>query len=208
MSETTAPAKGQSRFMRLALILSVALNLAIAGLVIGASLKFRAEPPPPIRDLNFGDFSAAMTPGQRADLRRHFVDQAPDLGQLRGQMRREREALLVILRAEPFDATGFGNALAETRKRHTERSSQAEAALREVIAQMSSAERRDLAARVEAEMRRPPRKGPPNGPHKGARGEMRTDAAPPPPVEETAVGLGADGGSADRGGRADAAVNP
>jgi uncharacterized membrane protein len=182
MTDTTVPGKGQSRILRLALIVSLSLNLAVVGLVIGTSLKFRAAPPPPIRDLSFGGFSAAMTPEQQAELRRHFADQAPDLRKLRAQLRGDREALLAILRAEPFDTTGFTSVMANMRIRYTEPSRQAEAALLEVIMRMSPAERRDLADGVEAEMQRPPgpRNGHRNGPRDGHCTGMPTDAVPPP----------------------------
>jgi hypothetical protein len=140
MTDTTVPGKGQSRILRLALIVSLSLNLAVVGLVIGTSLKFRA---------------------------RHFADQAPDLRKLRAQLRGDREALLAILRAEPFDTTGFTSVMANMRIRYTEPSRQAEAALLEVIMRMSPAERRDLADGVEAEMQRPP--GPRNGHRNGPR---------------------------------------
>lgn len=95
------PATG--RGLRFALAVSVAVNLAIAGVVGGAVL--RADGPrghPMHRDLGFGFFGEALTPGDRAELRRLMVA-SRDVLPSRQEMGQDLAAILAALRAEPFD---------------------------------------------------------------------------------------------------------
>ncbi|MGL5361762.1 MAG: periplasmic heavy metal sensor, partial [Bosea sp. (in: a-proteobacteria)] len=91
-----------SRGLRIALALSVALNLAVVGVVGGALLRRDdgAQGRGMVRDLGFGQFNQALTPEDRAELRQRFVRQAPGLFHDRKAMRADLDALLAALRAD------------------------------------------------------------------------------------------------------------
>lgn len=155
MSETTAPTKRPGRLLRVALVISIALNLAVAGLVVGSAVKFRGERPVPLRDLGFGAFTDVMTKEQRARLRQAFFAQAPDFKDLRRQMQSDRSAVLDSLRAQPFDPAAFGHALAAMNARHAARTGYGEVLLRDLVTSMSNEERAAFVDRLQAEMERP-----------------------------------------------------
>jgi uncharacterized membrane protein len=94
------------------LALSLALNLAILGMVGGAMVRGgMAGHTAMVRDLGFGPFSEALRPEDRKALRQAFFERVPDFRQTRRQMRADTAALLEALRAEPFDAGAVSTAL-------------------------------------------------------------------------------------------------
>lgn len=150
MNDTVAPGARPGRGVRIALAVSVALNLAVAGLVVGSTLTHRGERPGPVRDLGLGAFTEVMTKEQRASLRQVYKRQSPDFGAMRREMRAERAALLASLRAQPFDPEAFGRALTEMNARHAGRLHHGELLLQEVIAGMAPDERLAFADRLQS----------------------------------------------------------
>lgn len=152
MNETVAAGARPGRRLRIALALSVALNLAVAGVVIGSMVTHRGERPGPVRELGLGAFTEVMTRDQRASLRQIYKRQSPDFGTMRREMRAERAALLDTLRAQPFDPDAFGRALGEMNARHAGRLHHGELLLQEVIAGMAPDERLAFADRLQTYM--------------------------------------------------------
>lgn len=94
----------RNNVVRWALVASLAVNLTVAGLALGAYLH---GPPPAhggFRDLGFGPYDAALQPADREALRSAMRAKAGDLAALRGQMAADNAAILAALRATPFDA--------------------------------------------------------------------------------------------------------
>ncbi|MEM5478165.1 periplasmic heavy metal sensor [Pacificibacter sp. AS14] len=117
MSDTNTGQKSRgSQRMRLVLILSLAVNLAVVGLVAGAALRGgerggvsgddRARAMQ-TRDFGFGPYVAALEHEQRRDIGRAFIKKAglPDAARAGAQAK--FEAILDALKAEPFDADLF-----------------------------------------------------------------------------------------------------
>ncbi|MFT4151752.1 MAG: periplasmic heavy metal sensor [Paracoccaceae bacterium] len=157
MSETTPPRpeapKASGRGLRIALAVSVALNLAVLGVMGGALLKFRAAPPPPVRELSFGPFTDALTPEQRTELRRAFVAKNPDFRSVRREMRADTSAMLASLRADPFDPDAFSALIGRMNGRLTARTADGQEVLRDLILSMPADQRRAFADRLEMELR-------------------------------------------------------
>lgn len=150
-----APPARSSRGLRIALAVSVTLNLVIAGLVGGAIL--RDGPPgrmPRDRDLAFGPFAEALRPEDRRELRRALLDRAPDLREARRLMRGDAEALLAALRADPFDPAALDAAMATMRGRLEAQLALGGEALRGLLLGMEPAERLAFADRLEKSLRR------------------------------------------------------
>ncbi|HEX9858674.1 MAG TPA: periplasmic heavy metal sensor [Paracoccaceae bacterium] len=154
------PQAGNGRWLRLALAASLALNLAVAGVIGGAILKgAREHRSAMVRDLGFGPFTEALGPEDRAALRSAFLERAPDFRARRRDMREDFAAVLAALRAEPFDAAALGAAMGRQMGRAAEQMALGQALMTEHIAAMSPEARKRFADRLEASLtRRPPRR--------------------------------------------------
>jgi uncharacterized membrane protein len=108
------------RWVKVALALSVALNLAVAGLAVGAMLKDGRRGGMP-RDLSFGPFTEAFSPEDRKALREAFRDRMPAFRASREEVRAEFQTLIATLRADPVDPAALGAALAAIEARNADR---------------------------------------------------------------------------------------
>ncbi len=142
-----------SRGLKIALILSVALNLAIAGLVLGAWLGDGPRKGMP-RELSFGPFSDALSDKDRRALRKGLQDRAGEFRTSREGSRAEFETLLSTLRADPFDPAAMTAALVAIETRNAERLELGRSLIETRLVEMSTAERQAFADRLEKGLRR------------------------------------------------------
>ena len=174
MTETGKPAAAprSPRWMRIALVASLALNLAGVGVVAGAVLGHskRLPRPPMVNDLGFGPYTDALSAEDRRALRRAFVERAPDFGELRRLMRGDFDRLLTILRAEPYDAGAAAEVISAQRDRARKGFDLGHELLLERLQTMQPAERAAFADRLEQALSRPPG-------HPGKEREPGKDAA-------------------------------
>lgn len=141
--------------LRIALAVSVALNLAVAGVVVGAMVKHdgpagRMEG----RDLGFGPFTEALTPEQRATLRRAYIAKMPDLRAARQEMRADQRTLLANLRADPFDPAALSAVLASQSQRATGQLAVGQGLLRDLLLSMDAQARHGFADRLEERLKK------------------------------------------------------
>ena len=148
------PRPGFSRGLRWLLIVSLALNLLVAGLVVGALARHGGpggRPRP--AELSLGPFARALEPEDRRAVLRSLGDR-PDL---RPPGREERAAhfaeVVAALRAEPFDQPRAAAALAEQSERVAAVEQAVQEALLARLAAMTPAERAAFADRLLAELR-------------------------------------------------------
>ena len=94
MTEPTAKIPS-GRGLKIALAVSLALNLAVAGLVAGAWLSDHGPRRDMPRDLSFGPFTEALSPQDRRALRREFLSRVPEFRAARQEARAEFDRLLV-----------------------------------------------------------------------------------------------------------------
>lgn len=167
MTDTMTPSPSPSvppvvppsgRKLRIALAVSVALNLLILGLVAGAVLRDGGPHGRMVRDLDFGPFTEALTPEDRDALRRDFIRQAPDLRDMRRQMRDDFSTLLAALRAEPFDVEALRGVVANQGDRMAARLELGQDLMLARIAAMTPAERAAFADRLEQRLERGPKR--------------------------------------------------
>jgi uncharacterized membrane protein len=156
--ETTTPpipptASGGPRWIKVALAVSVALNLAVAGLAAGAWLREGPGRGMP-RDMSFGPFTEALSDGDRKELRQALGDRAPGFREARREMRADFDLLLATLRADPFDPTAAEAALAGITRRATDRLDLGRELLAGRILAMTDAERQAFADRLERGLKR------------------------------------------------------
>lgn len=153
-AQKTGPEKS-GRGLRIALAISVAFNLAVVGLVAGAMLRDGpGMRPPMVRELGFGPYTEALAPADRKALRQALLERAPEIRQARLVMRDDTEALLALLRADPFDTAAFEARMAAQHARMEKQLRLGQDLLQEFIAAMPAENRRAFADRLEAGLRR------------------------------------------------------
>lgn len=158
-----SPKPAGGRGLRLALAVSVALNLAVAGIVGGSMLRPDGPRGPSMpRDLGFGVFTEALTPDNRAALRQRLRQAAPDFGQERRAMAQDLTGIVTALRADPFDSRALDQAMQRQIERLAARLEIGHTLLLEFLTGLSTADRLAFADRLEQTAMRHPsrRKGP------------------------------------------------
>jgi uncharacterized membrane protein len=141
--------------MRTALAASVALNLLVLGLGVGAVFHNGApERDAVARDLGFGTFSEALRIEDRHALRKLLMQKSPQIRAAMGQRSTDMTALLAALRAEPFDIAALNAAMDEMQLRLEGQLALGHKAMGEVLAVMPAQERLKFADRLERGMRR------------------------------------------------------
>ena len=161
------PAKPPFRWGRVVLFVSLALNLAVAGVVGGAVLgRFGPDRHDlAARDVGFGLFSEALSKEDRIALRRAYAQANPNIRAERQKMRDNLQTILTVLRAEPFEEDALRQALETGAARITERQDRGQTMVLDHLAQMSPPERAAVADRLEESLKRrsrgrkPPRDG-------------------------------------------------
>lgn len=151
----TAPSVKRGKTARIALILSLAANLLLVGLLSGAMLGGHwREARGMALDVGFGPLTPALTREDRKALREKFLQNAPDRRAERQAAAADYGALVTALRSDPFDLAGAQAALANQGERNRLRLEQGRALLVQRIETMSAAERQAFADRIEKALAR------------------------------------------------------
>lgn len=145
MADPAAPPRPR-RLWRVLLVVSLALNLAIAGLVVGALV--RNDGKPPTRSgaaLSLGPIGSALSGSDRRAILRE-VHRDGGLQSLRPG--REVDAVIAAVTAQPFDPAALDAALAEGKARRDAVVAAATRALILRVTDMTDQERADFAQRI------------------------------------------------------------
>ncbi len=155
MAETETSGKSPGRGLRISLAVSVAINLAVVGLIAGAAFNHGSPPGrASVRDLGFGPFTEALSRDERNALRRAYLDKAPDLRATGKAIRRDMTDLLAALRADPFDADQLARVLDSQGARLAQQMAVGQQLMRDFFIAMPPEARRAFADRLEAGLRR------------------------------------------------------
>ena len=153
MSETnTAPVRGKS--LRWLLVASLAVNFGVAGMALGA--WFHDGPGGRggmVRDLGFGPYDDALRPQDRDTLKSAMRSKLGDLNASRQQVAADVTAILVALRADPFDATALQAALDAQQAHLSARMKLGNDTMRDFLAGLPQTDRLAFADRLEQHMR-------------------------------------------------------
>ena len=151
-TRTAAPPGRMSRGWRIVLVVSLALNLAVAGMMAGALFSgHHPTGPTGTRSpgtLGFGPFTGALSREDREALRTAYAGRGPTIRELREAARQEAEAMAAALRAMPFEPAAVAALLDTQRGRADERFRLGQTLLIERIAAMTPEAREALAARL------------------------------------------------------------
>ena len=150
MADQTQTARGPSRLWKIVLVCSLALNLAVAGVVVGSTVSGRmGDGPPRSFDLGIGPFARALSPQERRDvgrsLRQNRVLRDVDL-------RARMNGMVEALKAEPFSPEALRALLNEQEAQMANVQSKAQDALLTTIAEMTSARRQEFADQLAQEL--------------------------------------------------------
>lgn len=154
----TGPSAKTPRGIKIALAVSVALNLAVAGTVAGLALhdgpggrgdRF-------VRDMGFGPFDAAFSPEDRAALRQSVFASMGDFQQMRQQMQRNMASIVTALRADPYNPSALTSAFDAQAKQLSDRLSQGNLLVRDYLLAFPAEARREFADRLERALRHEP----------------------------------------------------
>lgn len=142
------------RRWRVVLVISLALNVLVLGVILGAVLRGGPGAPPYATRLALGPVAEAL---DRPD-RRAVAERLRDMRDLpridRAERQRIAEDLREILKAESFDATAFAETLERIDARARAMQTAGRQALIDQLALMSQAERAAFAERLERALRR------------------------------------------------------
>ena len=149
------PPSGIPRWMKLLLAVSLAVNLGMLGMLGGAALRGAGDRGrPDVRDIGFGPFTDALSPQDRQELRRAFLQDGGNPRAMRQMMRTEVGTLLQVLRTEPLQEAELRAAFNRLRQRGQERLDLGQRLLADHIIAMSPDDRARFADRLEAMMAR------------------------------------------------------
>jgi uncharacterized membrane protein len=155
----TPPAPRTPGKVKALLIVSLALNLLVVGLVAGAWLR-DGRPGGRDRDPGFGPFGEALSDTDRRELRRAFMARMPEMRENRTALKADMQGVLDALRADPFDAAALSSAMDAALSRMAGRIEVGQELLVDRITAMDAAERTAFADRLETALERGPRRGP------------------------------------------------
>lgn len=163
MVDQSPKTAGASKRMRIVLVVSLALNLAIAGLFVGSVVSGRWSAGPPAHfDIGMGPIGRALAPDERRDIRRSLMrDGSMRALNLRGRM----GDMIAAIETDPFDPQVMRGLMAEQIARTSALQGNVQDLLLQIIADMTPQRRAEFAQQLKNEMsrERPPRDKPSGG---------------------------------------------
>jgi uncharacterized membrane protein len=134
------------RWVRIALLTSLAINLLVIGALIGIGLSFRNAALLGSGQIgaNFGRFVAGLPAERRGEVQRIAAAERPSLLPLRRDTRLARQALADALTVEPFDKARFLAAQQRVLELETEFRRQTMPMMASIAAALTPAERRSF----------------------------------------------------------------
>jgi len=158
--DTPKPKKKPRRWLIPAFLVSLALNLLIAGVVGGWMLSPRGWHRPGPTDLGDAQglvgsaFVRALPDAQRRQLLKDIFHDRGQLRQNRDSLRQQFETLLTAIRADPFDPAAIEALLEDQRQTAGHRQKIGESLILKRLSEMTPQERSAYADRLEATLRR------------------------------------------------------
>ena len=142
---TTPPPARRSRWLKIALAVSLAFNLLIVGFAVGAAWRFKARfgggggP-----DAAIDRFVSTLPEGRRGDVRQRLDARRPTIMQLRRELRQVRRTMGDVVRADPFDRPQFDRVRQNYGTLQSRLTTEIAETLGDVAEQLTVEERREL----------------------------------------------------------------
>lgn len=163
MSDTTTPPRRRGLWWKLLLVVSLAINLMIAGIVAGwifskgPPSRMPADGDRAARSLGVEPFVRALEPDDRRALLDDYRRESETLRENRRELRDRFERLLTAIAADPYDAEAVRTVMADQRVAAARRQEVGERLLLNRLEAMSADERRAFVDRLREGVRRKPR---------------------------------------------------
>lgn len=144
--ETPPVVRRAPRWMKILLVVSLALNLLIVGVVVGARFMHPFGPGPVSSSFGLSLVRFGLSRGgeAREETRKVLSETRPRIDPLRKELRAARRAVADALTADPFDAEKFRTAQARVVELERQVGEQSLDALTTIASKMSVEERRDF----------------------------------------------------------------
>jgi len=146
-----------SKTLRWALVVSLALNLGVGGMMLGAVIKGGPGGHDMVRDMGFGPYDAALRPQDRDTLRAAMRQRSGDLKANLAMGAADLLAVVTSLRATPFDPAALGAAMTRQQDHLSTRMQLGTQAMQDFLISLTAQERLDFADRLEDRLRRGPK---------------------------------------------------
>lgn len=143
---------GPGRWMRVLLVVSLAVNLAVVGVVAGWALRHGGHHPSRL-DMAGGPLTRALNDEDRRAIGQRMREVWRERGGNRAGIRSSFDALVVDLRAVPFDPDRVAERMREQREGFAARFEMGQDVLISHLAAMSDADRAAYADRLEARIK-------------------------------------------------------
>ena len=144
-----APQPVKTMTLRWVLIASLAVNLAVGGLVVGTFLKGGPGGHDLARDMGFGPFDMALRPQDRDALKVLLRARAGNLKSIRAETLADLQRILAALRADPFEVATLDTAFSAQQDHLMARIQLGNQTMLDFLASLSVQERLDFADRLE-----------------------------------------------------------
>ena len=141
--------QGPRKVWKFLFVLSLALNVAVIGLVVGVGYRFANGKPPQAFEFGLGPIGMALSPQQRREIGRSLRENANVRGMSRPRNDRMTAQVIDALRSEPFDKEVLQQALSSSRERAQLLQAAARDAFIAQVEAMSGDERAAFAERIE-----------------------------------------------------------
>lgn len=147
-----------ARGIKIALAVSVAINLAVAGVVGGLALNGGpgGRGDRMVREVGFGPFDAALSPQDRMALRRTVVSRLGDFRAMRLKMQDDLIAVVAALRSDPYDPAAMSAAFDAQANRLSDRLKQGNLLIRDYLLALTPEARLDFADRLDRALKHGP----------------------------------------------------
>lgn len=154
--QTPKPKTGMRPWLKAVLFASLAVNLAVAGLVIGAALRFGSFDArhPPKLDMVVGPYTHALSDRDKRAIGKALREEYRAAHPSRAQIRAEFISVLQALRSTPYDGAKVEAILTRQMQAGIERQELGQNMLIERLANMTDAERAAFADRLEEGLKR------------------------------------------------------
>lgn len=146
------------RWVKIALAVSLSVNLLIVGLVGGMAFRSDKMGPPRMTDAG-GAYTQALTVKDRRDIGRIIGRELQELRKDRATVLGEYQGMLEVLRTEPFDRAAAAQVLERQSSIFEQRRKAGETALLNRLEAMSVEERAAFVERLEKGIQRQERPG-------------------------------------------------
>ncbi|MFY0679386.1 MAG: periplasmic heavy metal sensor [Thalassovita sp.] len=152
---STPPSKGR-RWMKVALFASLAVNVAVIGIVVGTVARVGSDDNrrPPRMDEVSGPYTRALTGEDRRRISQRLKKEQGELVPNRAQLRSEFTAMVAALRSTPFEPEAVSVVLERQRQIGAKRGELGHQLLLEHLTEMSDDERAAFATRLEEGLKR------------------------------------------------------